>query len=163
MNGRSLLVVSAMLILNGCSSITGQNQQSVSVEANTEKGALSGALCELSNNKGKWFTTTPGSVVIGKSNENLSVICKKEGLEPGLATVVSQTGAGMAGNVGMALLVPIVGIIGAIVDHNSGAVYHYPTSLTITMGKNITIDTLTPKAQADAATTTTNNKNTDSS
>ena len=148
------IVLGVIFTLSGCSSITGQNQQSVSVETLTEKGPITGALCDLSNDKGKWFVTTPGSVVIGKSNENLAVICRKDGTEPGLASVVSQTGPGMVGNVGMALLIPIVGIIGAIMDHSSGAVYQYPTSLKILMGQTITIETPAQKPTANATTKT---------
>jgi len=148
------IVFGVIFTLGGCSSITGQTQQSVSVETLNDKGPITGALCDLSNDKGKWFITTPGSVVIGKSNENLAVICKKDGTDPGLASVVSQTGAGMVGNVGLALLIPIVGIVGAIMDHSSGAVYQYPTSLKILMGQTITIDTPAQTPTANATTKT---------
>ena len=53
------------------------------------------------------------------------VICKKDGHETGMANVVSAAGGSVAGNVGLALLIPIVGIVGAIVDHSSGATYKY--------------------------------------
>jgi hypothetical protein len=129
-----------LLVLGGCSSITGETQQSISVEAMTTAGPVTGAQCELINDKGKWFTMTPGSVVIAKSNQDLVITCQRESHQPGIATVTSVTGAGMAGNVGLALLIPIVGIVGAVMDHNSGAVYKYPPSIQIIMGQTIAID-----------------------
>lgn len=129
-----------LLALGGCSSITGETQQSISVETMTTSGPVTGAQCELINDKGKWFTVTPGSVVIAKSNQDLVITCQRESHQPGIAKVTSVTGAGMAGNVGLALLIPIVGIIGAAMDHSSGAVYKYPSSVQITMGQTIAID-----------------------
>ena len=87
-----------------------------------------GASCELSNDVGKWFVTTPGSVSIHKSNKDLQVSCKKSGFEPGRAAVVSDTKAAMFGNIILG------GGIGAIIDHNSGAAYEYPTVIEIFMG-----------------------------
>lgn len=43
----------------GCASIVNGHNQSVSVEAKSDAGAISGANCKLTNNKGTWFVTTP--------------------------------------------------------------------------------------------------------
>lgn len=139
-----------LMALTACSSITGETQQSISVETRHMTTTVSGATCELTNDKGKWFINTPGSVMIAKSNQDLIVSCQKESHEPGIAKVTSQTGAGMAGNVGLALLVPIVGIVGAIMDHSSGAVYKYPTLVQIIMGQTIAIDGSLPTEQPAA-------------
>jgi hypothetical protein len=139
-----------LMALTACSSITGETQQSISVETRHINTTVNGATCELTNDKGKWFTNTPGSVMIAKSNQDLIVSCQKESHEPGIAKVTSQTGAGMAGNVGLALLVPIVGILGAIIDHSSGAVYKYPPLVQIIMGQTIAIDGSLPTGQPAA-------------
>ena len=128
MHKTALLSVIALLALSGCASITGSTGQSVSVETRSQTQQVSGASCELANSKGKWFVTTPGSVQIRRSNDDLIVICTKEGLEPGRASVVSETKGSMFGNILFG------GGIGAIVDHNSGAAYEYPTLIQIMMG-----------------------------
>ena len=118
---------------SGCASITGSTDQTISVEAREAKGQVPGALCELDNDKGKWFVTAPGSTRISRSNEDLIVTCKKEGLSPGVATVESTTKGGMAGNILFG------GVIGVIIDHNSGAAYQYPTLIQVLMGQSIEI------------------------
>ena len=106
-------------------------------------------MCELENNQGKWFVTTPGSVQVSKSAEDLVIICRKEGHDTGMASVVSSAGASVAGNVGLALLIPIVGIVGAVVDHNSGATYAYPQMVEVKMGETVTVkDRLPSEAEA---------------
>lgn len=123
------LVVGAPLFLTGCASITGTNNQSVSVQTREQAGAeVAGASCELTNNKGKWFVTTPGSVSINRSNDDLQILCKKEKLDNGRAAVVSDTKGSMFGNLLFG------GGIGAIVDHKTGAAYEYPTVIEILMG-----------------------------
>ena len=123
-------------LLSGCASITGTSSQSVSLQTREKTGAeVAGASCELTNNKGKWFVTTPGSVVIHKSNDDMQVICKKENSENGRAAVVSDTKGAMFGNILFG------GGIGAVIDHNTGAAYEYPTVIDIVMGDFKKIET----------------------
>ena len=82
------------------------------------------------------------------------VICKKDGHETGMANVVSAAGGSVAGNVGLALLIPIVGIVGAIVDHSSGATYKYPTNVQGYMGRSVTVQDAPP---TDGTTTNATN------
>jgi hypothetical protein len=133
MNGSrlfSLLAIFATsLLLGGCASITGGSQQSVSVETRQETAQVSGAACELVNAKGKWFITSPGSVQIQRSNDDLQVTCNKPGLEAGRASVVSIVKPGMIGNFFFG------GIIGVAIDHASGAAYDYPNMIQVMMGQ----------------------------
>ncbi len=93
-----------------------------------------GANCKLINNKGTWFVTSPGSVSVRRSYEDMTVNCEKEGLEPGLAHVKSSTKGMAFGNILFG------GVIGAGVDIASGAAYDYPPLFTVLMGDKITID-----------------------
>lgn len=123
------------LLQLGCASITGTTGQSVSVETRDKEKVISGASCELANTKGKWYVNTPGSVQIRRSNDDLIVLCTKTGTEPGRASVVSDTKGSMFGNILFG------GGIGAIVDHNTGAAYEYPTLIQIMMGTEVRIQT----------------------
>ena len=140
-----LLLSVGLVVLSGCASVTGTTGQSVSVQTREQAGKeVSGAVCELTNNKGKWFVTTPGSVGINRSNDDLQVLCSKENYEPGRAAVVSVTKGAMFGNIILG------GGIGAIVDHNSGAAYEYPAFFQVIMGGFSKVDP--SKNQASDAT-----------
>lgn len=119
----------------GCASIVGTTGQSVSVETRDKEKVISGASCEFANSKGKWFVNSPGTVQIRRSNDDLIVLCTKTGIEPGRASVVSDTKGSMFGNILLG------GGIGAIVDHNTGAAYEYPTLIQIMMGAEVKIQT----------------------
>jgi hypothetical protein len=123
----------AALALTGCASITGSSQQSLSVETRDSAASVTGVTCELSNDKGKWFLNTPGSAYVQKSSENLNVLCKKDGLSPGQASVASTTKAGMVGNILFG------GIIGMAIDHSTGAAYEYPPLIQVMMGTSVVI------------------------
>ena len=123
------LPVIVLALTSGCASVTGTTLQSVSIQTLEPGGKeLPGAMCEMTNNKGKWFITTPGSTTITRSNDDMQVVCKKGNLEPGRASVVSVTKGAMFGNIILG------GGIGAIIDHNSGAAYEYPAFFQVLMG-----------------------------
>lgn len=128
------LVLSILIMtfgISGCATITGTSRQSLSVQALEQSGKeLKGAACEVSNGKGMWFITSPGSAEITRSHDDLNVICNKEGYEPGRAEVRSSIKAAMFGNVFFVFFV----LIGAGVDHISGAAYEYPQLIQVMMG-----------------------------
>ncbi len=122
---RKLILISACLsVLTGCASIVNGTQQSVSVH----NGAIGGATCSLSNNKGQWFiSNTPGSVTVNRSFDDLRVSCQKRGYRHGYRRVGSSTKAMAFGNVIFG------GVVGAGVDMADGAAYDYPTSIFVPM------------------------------
>jgi len=68
----------------------------------------------------------------------MQATCRKEGREPGRAAIVSDTKGSMFGNILLG------GGIGAIVDHNNGSAYEYPTLIQIVMGGFVKIETPKP-------------------
>lgn len=129
----SLMAVSTLG--SGCASIVSGHNQSVSVETRSKEGqAVMSANCKLTNNKGTWFVTSPGSVTVSRSFEDLLINCEKENQLPGLASVKSSTKAMAFGNILFG------GVIGAGVDVATGAAYDYPTMITVTMGQNTQVD-----------------------
>lgn len=139
----TLLIIMVMVITSGCASITGTTIQSISVSTRSQDlKEVSGSACELTNSKGRWFVTSPGSVTVTRSNDDMQVLCNKQGLEPGRASVVSATKGAMFGNIIFG------GGIGAIIDHNSGAAYEYPAFIQVMMGTFAKIEALkTPEEQ----------------
>lgn len=73
--------------------------------------------------------TTPGSVTVQRSYNDLNVRCEKDALDPGLTTVKSTTKGMAFGNIIFG------GIIGGAVDVASGAAYDYPSLITVEMGQ----------------------------
>jgi len=140
---KTSIVIGSTLLFVGCSTITGSGTtQSLSVQTYKADGSdLDGAKCEMTNDEGTWFVVTPGSVVVQRSNKDLSVVCKKTGVDVGTASVVSRTKGNMFGNILLG------GGIGAIVDHNNGSAYDYPSPIKIFMGKtNQKIEDIAPTA-----------------
>ncbi|MEO7726763.1 MAG: hypothetical protein ABIS45_05875 [Burkholderiales bacterium] len=101
---------------------------------------VTGSACELNNNKGKWFVTSPGSTTITRSNDNLQVLCRKDP-DIGRASVVSATKGSMFGNILFG------GGIGMIIDHSNGSAYEYPTFFQVQMGSNKLIDMTKPEGK----------------
>lgn len=112
----------------GCASITGGQNQSLSVETRANGEMVSGASCKLENDKGSWYATSPGTAVVRRSYDDLNVRCEKEGHEPGVTAAKSSTKGMAFGNILFG------GIIGAAVDVGSGAAYDYPSIISVELG-----------------------------
>lgn len=129
---KNKLIIIAAIVTGGCvsiSSLTSAHYQIFTVQTwLKDSNEIIGASCELSNKNGTWFLTSPGTVMIPRSNDDLQVTCRKEELEPGKATVVSEMKTLMYGNVLLG------GGLGAFIDHSNGAAYEYPQSIRIDMG-----------------------------
>lgn len=122
-------VLAAAAQLAGCASIVSGTNQSVSVETHAADGApLVGANCKLMNNKGTWYVTSPGSAVVNRSFEDLSILCEKDKHPSGWASVKSSTKPMAFGNILFG------GVIGAGVDIGTGAAYDYPALIKVKMG-----------------------------
>jgi hypothetical protein len=116
----------ATLSLSGCASIVTGHNQSVSVTAKSEAQDVVGARCSLTNDKGQWFATTPGSVTVRRSYGSMAVDCKTDEMA-GVSQVKSTTKGMVAGNLLFG------GLIGIGVDIGTGAAYDYPEVINISM------------------------------
>jgi len=122
------------LALGGCASIISGDLQPISVVTVDETGTgVQGASCMLTNDEGTWYVNTPGSATVGRSGEALTIICTKDGHKTGSLTVESGVKAMAFGNLLFG------GIIGGAVDAGTGAAFDYPTSMQVTMGRDIRI------------------------
>jgi hypothetical protein len=132
------------IAVSGCASIAGGHNQDLSVDTKRDGVAVTQVDCKLSNDKGAWHVTTPASVTVRRSFEDLAVNCEKDGQEPGSLTVKSSTKGLAFGNILFG------GVIGAGVDMASGAAYDYPKSITVEMGKDGVLKQAASTGSADA-------------
>lgn len=149
-----------LLLASGCATITKDANQSVQIETySKDNQPVSGTKCIAQNDRGQWTANSPGAVSVHRSGENLLINCEKEGEQPGKGTVISRANGGMFGNIVFG------GGIGAIIDHNKGTAYTYPSWVRIIMGDNLIFDRKDEKenqpmtgvaaGQPEAATTAT--------
>lgn len=117
-----------LLSLTGCASITGSKLQPLSVQTIQDGKEVAGVGCTLTNDAGKWFVTTPGSVTVQKSTGDMAVDCTKEELR-GHENLVSKSNGAVWGNIIAG------GGIGYIVDRNTGAGFDYPNNVTVILNR----------------------------
>ena len=116
---KNFFIIFVFTVLSGCASITESKNQSMSVNT----GEITGAMCTLSNSKGTYYVTTPGSVLVRNACDPITITCTKEGYVPAnpSAGTVQDKSKGMAwGNLVFG------GIIGIAVDRSTGAGCSYP-------------------------------------
>ncbi|WP_300752057.1 hypothetical protein [Janthinobacterium sp.] len=140
-----LSILMAMLVLTGCASVAGEKFQPVSIQTIHENKEVSGIGCNLSNDAGNWFVTSPGSVMVHKSTGDLIIDCKKGSLA-GNNTLVSKSNGAVWGNILLG------GGIGYIVDRNTGAGFDYPNTTTVLMRETALgpVTPVPPQAAADS-------------
>lgn len=122
---RALFVVAALIGLSGCASIVDGSTQSLSVKTVAGSTDVAGAQCSLTNDKGTWYVTTPGSVTIHGSYDPLNVQCDHQGYVPNTTTTKSATKAMAFGNILFG------GLIDPDVDMSPGAAYNYPNPIVV--------------------------------
>ncbi|CAN5770404.1 hypothetical protein BH11PSE8_BH11PSE8_13470 [soil metagenome] len=144
----NLAAVAVTLVTSGCASIVSGTNQSLSVTSKNKGEVHSGAKCTLVNDKGTWYVTTPGSVTVRRSFNDLSVNCAADAVEPGIAIVKSSTKGMAFGNILFG------GVIGVGVDAATGAAYDYPEIILVEMGQTAV---QAPPANAGANKTNTGN------
>jgi hypothetical protein len=141
---RIITICTIACLSTGCASIVSGQNQSVSVTTLNKGDALAGAKCSLANDKGTWYTTTPGSVTVRRSFNDLSVNCAFDGLDTGITMVKSATKGMAFGNILFG------GFIGIGVDAATGAAYDYPDNVQVNMGQTDNLGTVPVKAEAEA-------------
>ena len=141
-----IAAIAACIGFTGCASIVSGHNQPLSVTTVGESGAeVTDAKCTLANDKGTWYVTSPGSVTVHRSFNDLSVTCAHDAFEPGVSMVKSSTKGMAFGNI------LIGGVIGAGVDMSTGAAYDYPTLISVNMGAATKNDTSAKKPDSSGA------------
>ncbi len=117
----------AVLSLNGCATVINGRYQQVSVQTEPP-----GSYCVLTNNKGQWVVnSTPATIKVHRSMDNLHVSCQKQGYQSDVQSVPSHLAGAMVGNILAG------GIIGVGIDAGDGSGYSYPSQINMTLDKSI--------------------------
>lgn len=116
-------LIALVIALSGCATIVKGTTQSISIKT----PPVDGAKCTLVNSEGTWFLTSPGTVTVHKTKNDLKVDCVMEGYESATATIAPTFNKTTFANVIAG------GLVGVAVDAASGANYEYPPVYEVPM------------------------------
>lgn len=135
-----LLAAVAALSLSGCASVMNDSTHPMKVETKTADGRLvPGAECKMANDYGSFSVKSGDTTQVRRSSKDLDIVCKQPGQPDAAARAISRANAGMFGNIILG------GGVGAIIDHNKGTAYTYPTWVQLVFGKTLVFDRTTEK------------------
>jgi hypothetical protein len=132
---RVLLAAFVMGAMSGCASVMNDTTQGIKIETKTQGGdVVAGADCKLTNDYGTFTVRSGDTAQVRRSSKDLDISCVHPQNPNAVARAISRVNGGMFGNI------LIGGGIGAIVDHNRGTAYTYPTWMQLVFGKTLTFD-----------------------
>ncbi len=132
--GLAAIAVIALGALSGCASVTSERARTLEVETQDLGGRqVPGADCVLRNSNGEWRVHTPGRTLVAGASDSLVVRCEHKEHAPGHANVISSAKMEMFGNL------IVGGVIGAVIDHSTGAGYEYPPLVSVRLGDSVVI------------------------
>lgn len=121
---RVAIAAGAALAATGCATITKGTTQAIAL--NTPGAA--GAQCTLNSNAiGTKVLTTPATITLDKSQDSITVLCKKECFQDGSTVIASNTETMAAGNLVLG------GVVGLGIDAASGAMNKYNADNQVAM------------------------------
>jgi hypothetical protein len=123
------------VLATGCASIVNDTTQPIRIDTVKADGTeVSGAECKLTNDYGTSVIKSGTQGLARRSSKDLDIVCVDPAQPEAKARAISRANAGLAGNIIFG------GGIGAIIDHNKGTAYTYPTWMRIEFGKAVVVD-----------------------
>jgi hypothetical protein len=116
-----------LLALNACADVLDGTSQVVTIRTVDGSKYVSGSQCVLTNDKGVWFVTAPGSVAVHRSYDDLNVRCQAAGYIANAGAAPSHSKDLTAGNL------IVGGLIGMGLDIGEGSAYDYPNPITVNL------------------------------
>lgn len=130
-----LSALAVAVACTGCASIVNDTTHPVKIETKTASGEnVTGAECKVSNDYGTVQAKSGETTQVRRSSKDLDITCKHPQNPDATARAISRANAGMVGNI------IIGGGIGAIIDHNKGTAYTYPTWVQLVFGQSLVFD-----------------------
>ncbi|MFN7155773.1 MAG: hypothetical protein ACK4OE_19020 [Acidovorax sp.] len=115
----------------------------VRVETKQKSGAeVAAADCVATNDYGSTSFKSGTTQALRRSSQDMTVVCTVVGEEPANGRLISRPNAALAGNI------LVGGVIGAVVDHNRGTAYTYPTWVELVFGESLVFDRSLQKGDA---------------
>ncbi|CAB5683360.1 Uncharacterised protein [Delftia tsuruhatensis] len=137
---QKIAIVLACTSVVGCASVINDTTHPVKVETKNENNTLiTNAECKLTNDYGTVSVKSGETVQVRRSSKDLDIVCKQTDNPDATARAISRANGGMFGNIILG------GGIGAIIDHNKGTAYTYPTWVQLVFGKSLVFDRTTEK------------------
>jgi hypothetical protein len=129
----AVFVIATSLV--GCASIVNETTHPMRVETKTASGqTVTGASCKMTNDYGTVNFKSGETVQVRRSSKDLDFICAQPGEQDATGRAISRANAGLAGNILFG------GAVGAIIDHNRGTAYTYPTWVQLIFGEALIFD-----------------------
>lgn len=130
-----IAAVAVVLACSGCASVMNDSTHPMKIETKTKTGEfVTGAECKLTNDYGTVTMKSGDTTQVRRSGKDLDIVCKDPNNPEARARAISRANGGMWGNVLLG------GGIGAIVDHNKGTAYTYPTWVQLVFGRTLVFD-----------------------
>lgn len=125
----------AVLATTGCASIVNDSTHPMRVETKTAAGDMvNGAECRVSNDYGAITVRSGDTTQVRRSSKDIDITCKHPAHRDAQGRAISRANMGLAGNIIFG------GGIGAIIDHNKGTAYTYPTWVQLIFGRSLVFD-----------------------
>jgi len=132
---KSISIVVSAVVLGGCASVVNDTTHPIKVETKTQAGNMvAGADCRLTNDYGTFNVKSGDTTQVRRSGKDLDIVCKDPANPEATARAVSRANGGMWGNIILG------GGVGAIIDHNKGTAYTYPTWVQLVFGQSLVFD-----------------------
>lgn len=130
-----VLAIAAVAALSGCASVVNDSTHPMKVETLTSDGkAFSGAECKLGNDYGSITVKSGDTAQVRRSSKDMDITCVASNQVDAKGRAISRANGGMFGNIIFG------GGIGAIIDHNKGTAYTYPTWIQLVFGQTRVFD-----------------------
>ncbi|MCE2988680.1 MAG: hypothetical protein ACK50D_12100 [Burkholderiales bacterium] len=129
-----------LILLSGCASVVNDSTHPLRVETKNSSGeTIAGADCRISNDYGAITVKSGDTAQVRRSSKDLDITCKHPQNPDASGRAISRANMGVAGNIIFG------GGIGAIIDHNKGTAYTYPSWIQLVFGKSLVFDRSTEK------------------
>lgn len=130
-----LFACASIVVLSGCASIVNDSTHPVKIETVTPAGVVvTGADCKISNDYGSNTVKSGDTAQVRRSSKDMDITCTAKDQTNANGRAISRANAGLAGNIIFG------GGIGAIIDHNKGTAYTYPTWIQLVFGQTLVFD-----------------------
>lgn len=125
----------ASLLFTGCATVVNDSTHPMRVETKSLAGqVVAGAECKLTNDYGTVAMKSGDTTQVRRSSKDMDIVCRHPENQEAVGRAISRANAGMFGNIILG------GGIGAIIDHNKGTAYTYPTWVQLIFGKSLVFD-----------------------